>query len=357
MITKELWEINRPKTNPFLKFEFMNALLSSASIGPDAGWTPAMIEGDGIILNFIKTHSYGEYIFDWSWAEAYERHGIPYYPKLTSMLPFTPVTTAHFLLPEFDKVKAKKLLTQYDEFYHSQNFSSGHFLFLTPQEREIFEEGGFIIRESMQYHFFNEGYEDFDDFLLHLKTKKAKNIKSERSFAEVKIKRYTGADLTLEHAKRMYQFYISTIVNKNSFDYLNERFFHHLFENLKENILYVEASLDGIPLAGSLFFYDQEKLYGRYWGSNEYVPNLHFELCYYQGIEFCIERNLRVFEAGAQGEHKIARGFRPVRTYSAHKFKHPGFAEAIKNFIEAEKLRIEELIAELSLQLPFKMTN
>lgn len=320
----------------------------SRSIGTDAGWIPKLFSNNTSRLQtFIKSHSYGEYIFDWSWAEAYERYGVPYYPKLTSMLPFTPVTTPHL----FGDIS---VFEEYESFYKNGAFSSSHFLFLTPNEISFFKKQNYLIRESMQYHFFNEGFENFDSFLQSLKTKKAKNLKSERLFDNLKIKRHTGNSLRRGHADSMYEFYISTIVNKNSFDYLNQSFFREIFHSLKENLLYVEATKNDVPIAGSLFFYDDEKIYGRYWGSKEYIPNLHFELCYYQGIDFCIEHKLKVFEAGAQGEHKIARGFRPVKVYSAHHLKHEAFRQAIEQFIEKEKKIVEENIFELSKYLPFK---
>ena len=357
MISRELWDKNRPKNNPFLNYQFLNALIQSQSVGTETGWTPSIVknEDEGLLLSFIKNHSYGEYIFDWGWAEAYQKYGIPYYPKLTSMIPFTPATTQHFLLKEFNYDQASQLLNKHDELYEKGNFSSSHFLFLTPEEISVFQNHNYMIRESMQYHFFNKNYKSFEDFLSNLKTKKAKNIRHERDIPDVVIRQYTGDELTEAHAERMYQFYISTIVNKHSHDYLNKDFFVLIFQNMKESILYAEASVNDKPIAGSLFFYDHEKLYGRYWGSTLHVDNLHFELCYYQGIDFCIKNKLDVFEAGAQGEHKIARGFRPIRTYSAHKIKHPGFHTAISEFIENEKKQIAYSIDKLSDYLPFKV--
>jgi predicted N-acyltransferase len=355
MISKEHWDQNLPATNPFLKYEFFNALIESKSIGDNSGWSLAFQDlKPGLIFSFIKEHSFGEYIFDWSWAEAFSKHGIPYYPKLTSMLPFTPVTTQHFLLKEFDEQKALELLKKHDAFFNEGNFSSSHFLFITPQEIEVFKKCDYLIRESMQYHFHNPDFLNFEHFLSLLKSKKAKNIRHERIFPELTIRSFTGDELGPEHAKRMYQYYISTIVNKNSYDYLNEKFFELIFRDMKDNILYVEASEENNSIAGSLFFFDEQTLYGRYWGANKYRENLHFELCYYQGIDFCIRKKLKVFEAGAQGEHKIARGFRPVRTYSAHKIKHKGFHDAIESFIEEEKRQLKISIGALSEYLPYK---
>lgn len=343
MIAKAQWD------------KFLDALNKSGSTSVETGWQSQSFEiHEASLLTFIKSHSYGEYIFDWGWAEAYERSGIPYYPKLTSMVPFTPVTTKHFLMNSYDDSKADLLLKKHDAFFNEHALSSAHFLFLEHEELNVFMANDYMLRESIQYHFFNDGYQDFEDFLKHLKTKKAKNIRSERQFENIEIAQYTGNDLGPQHAYRMYQFYISTILNKNSFDYLNEAFFKSIFETMKENILYVEASREGVPVAASLFLFDSEKIYGRYWGSNQYIENLHFELCYYQGIDFCLKHKLKVFEAGAQGEHKIARGFRPIRTYSAHKIKHPAFKTAIDEFILREKKQVEASIAKLSDYLPFR---
>lgn len=329
-------------------WKLISALKDSGSIGHETGWTLQKFEKENsTLVTFIKSHSYGEYIFDWGWAEAYERYGIPYYPKLTSMIPFTPVTTPHLF-------GSDAALTDHDHFLNEQPLSGAHFLFLPQNEIETFRDHHYMIRESLQYQFLNEGYDDFEEFMGSLKSRKAKTLRKERSFSDLIIKRYTGQDLKPEHARKMYEFYISTIVNKNSFDYLNQKFFEIIFDRMKENVLYIEATKNDIPIAATMFFYDDNKIYGRYWGSKEYIPNLHFELCYYQGIDFCLENKLKVFEAGAQGEHKIARGFRPVKVFSAHKIKHDAFREAIRNFIDTEKIHVEKNLNQLSDFLPFK---
>jgi predicted N-acyltransferase len=355
-ISKEIWEKITPRLNPFLKYAFFEALQSSGCIGPKAGWLPIAHltqNQDAALYTFAKNHSYGEYIFDWGWADAFAKYGLAYYPKLTSMVPFTPATSAHFLMAEFDESKASELISMHEALYLKEDFSSTHFLFLTPEEIPLFHQHGYMIRESMQYHFFNEAYSDFEHFLSHLKGRKAKQIRHEREHAGLSITSYTQDSLTEDHARRMYQFYISTIESKNSHDYLNEAFFTTIFKTLKNNILYVEATSLDSPVAGALFFYDEEKLYGRYWGSSEFYEKLHFELCYYQGIDFCLKHKLKVFEAGAQGQHKIARGFKPIRTYSAHKIKHPAFKEAIENFIQSEKQQIAYALSQDSESLPF----
>lgn len=315
-------------------------------------WT----DGDRELYGFVKSHSYGEYIFDWSWAEAYERVGLPYYPKFVSMVPFSPVTTPHFIGKDFDSASALKLHGKFDEFYRGTNLSSAHFLFLPAHEVEFFREEKYLMRETFQYHFTNPGYENFNAFLDHLKGKRAKTIRQERD-VPVTIQRYTGMELTHLHAERMYRYYISTIEHKNSFDYLTQEFFLLLFQSLPENILFVEASDHEGPIAGALFLYDEKMLYGRYWGSHKFVEHLHFELCYYQGIDFCLEKKLQGFEAGAQGEHKIARGFRPVITHSAHRLKENNFHRAVADFIEREKIVNRQHREKLSELLPFKSTD
>jgi predicted N-acyltransferase len=358
MIDHEQWEAIRPQQNPFLGFEFIDALMKSGSVSQKTGWDSLFFKKENAaLMTFSKTHSYGEYIFDWSWAEAFKRYGFSYYPKLTSMIPFTPVTTQHFLMSSFHENLAHELLEQHDQYMVDHQLSSAHFLFLSPEEKNVFLASGYMMRESIQYHFFNQNFDSFEGFLSSLKTKKAKNILLERKHQDLKITRYTGDDLTCKHSEDMYSFYLSTIVNKNSFDYLNEAFFNQIFRTMKNNLLYVEATREGQVMAGSLFFYDHEKIYGRYWGSREYIPNLHFELCYYQGIEFCIENKLKTFEAGAQGEHKIARGLRPVRIYSAHKIRHKGFQASIHDFILREKTQVQMDIDNLSLLLPYKISE
>lgn len=356
-IPESLWRRAAESASPFHKYEFFHALEISQSIGKQSGWQPLYFvdeESETIMYTFVKNHSYGEYIFDWQWANAYRENSIPYYPKLTSMIPFTPVTTPHFISKESKPKSNQLLMNSYEEFYSQNDLSSSHFLFIEAREHRFFQEYNYLIRDSVQYHFANDHYENFEHFLSQLKGRKAKQIRKERILQDVLVQSYTSDQLTIEHAERMYQFYCQTIEDKNAIDYLKKDFFLIIFETMKENILYVEATQSGEAVAGSLFFYDSTKLYGRYWGSSKNILNLHFELCYYQGIEFCIEKKLKIFEAGAQGEHKIPRGFRPLKTYSAHKLKNMIFHKAIGNYIIEEKNQVELLITEYSKQLPFK---
>lgn len=328
---------------------FWDILKESGSINETRGMLlHELRSGSALLRTFSKNHSYGEYIFDWSWARAYEDNGVPYYPKLSSMVPFTPARAPHFLGPQSEW---SSLLEKHESL--RERHSSAHFLFTTPEENEFLEANNYLIRDSFQYHFFNENYRDFDDFLGKLKGKKAKHIRNERTYENLQIERLTGSKLTATHAHEMHTFYLQTLEEKGAIPYLTAEFFRLLFERLPENTLYVRAVENDAPVAGALFYYDRERIYGRYWGARTFVPNLHFELCYYQGIEFCIERSLQVFEAGAQGEHKIARGFRPVLTTSAHRLNHPGFTRAIADFIRQERIDVRYTMETLSRHLPF----
>jgi predicted N-acyltransferase len=348
----------RPFTSssaPFMTEAFLGPLEDSGVIGGQSGWDPHYFYDDNNNFSYLfaKSHSYGEYIFDWAWAQAFESYGKLYFPKLTSMIPFTSATAEHFSSRDSEVIF--KHLDEHYSFYMKGDFSSLHYLFITGKEKELFQSRGFLIRESFQYHFFNNDFKSFEDFLSSFKSRKAKQVRKERLFSEeIVIERFTGDELTTDHAHEMWNFYISTIAYKNSRAYLNEEFFIKCFESMKDNILYVRATKYERAIAGSLFFFNDTTLYGRYWGCLAEVKNLHFELCYYQGIDFSIERNLKIFEAGAQGEHKIGRGFIPARTYSAHHIKDPMFRQAIGDFIEREKEAIAEHFDYLQTTLPYK---
>jgi len=350
-IDQKLWDSLNTSNNPFTSYSFFLALEVSESIGNKSGWLPKYFLSDKCASYiFIKSHSYGEYIFDWSWAQAYETHGINYYPKLTSMAPFSPVSVPHFL-GQFDQ----DILDATHSFYEKYNFTSIHYLFLEDNELKRFKDNNYPIRESFQYYFKNNNYSSFDDLLKELKSKKKKQILKERSISkDVKISLFTNEELNIDQAKRMFSFYQNTIAHKGSIQYLTEDFFIQLFKHLKSSILYIEASLNDTPVAGSLFLYSENKLFGRYWGCNTQIKNLHFELCYYRGIDFCISNKINNFEAGAQGEHKIKRGFRPTKVYSAHKIKDPNFHVAIQRYIDQETQMNRNNIDFLKSLLPFK---
>lgn len=355
-IAKPNWQ----SKSVFTDYVFFNGLEQSGCVSENMGWDPLYFSDSdqkNFLYSFQKTHSYGEYIFDWGWADAYHRSGYNYYPKLTSMVPFTPATVDHFIMDKFSESKASDLLSAYHDYYLQGESTSSHFLFIKEREIPIFQAANYSLRESFQYHFNNKKYQSFNDFLSTLKSRKAKQIKKERaSLAMVNFQKFSGDDLTAVHAKEMYHFYQSTITLKGAHAYLNEAFFMFIFEYLKHQVVYVQASINGVAIAGSFFLFDKDRLYGRYWGCSQYVKNLHFELCYYQGIDFLIEQKLSVFEAGAQGEHKIARGFVPTRTYSAHSMRDRRFHDAVDKFIIDEKKQIKELLEHLHTYLPFRMT-
>ena len=354
-IKEEQWNKLVHENDPFNNYHFYKALEESQSIGVDRGFSPKILTiFDGVdlvaaMVVYAKNHSYGEYIFDWSWAEFYQKHNYRYYPKLVSQNPFSPVTNRTILLE--DNKYLKPIIDELQNISNEQIYSSTHLLFLEEEELDYFPNN-YKIRHSFQYHWKNRNYESFNSFLDTIKTKKKKQILKERK-TPLMIKEVPEEELS-QYSSIFYDLYINTITKKHSHPYLNEKFFKYIFTHMKKNILLNIAIENDSIVAASLFFKGGEKLYGRYWGCLKDYENLHFELCYYQGIEYCIDNKINTFEAGAQGEHKIQRGFIPVLTYSAHNIKAPEFRAPIESFIEEEKQQIEELLPELSKKLPFK---
>jgi uncharacterized protein len=360
------WRALEPPDFPFFDFEFLRALERSGSVGDASGWSPVYLvcKERGRLLGalplYLKTDSYGEYIFDWGWARAYREHGLPYYPKLVSAVPFTPATGPKLLVrPDTDRAAVTRaLLDAAQGFGDERRVSSSHALFLPEEELEEFTQHGFAVRHSLQFHWRNRSYGAFSDYLDALVSKRRRQISRERRQLEgegLEIEHLTGEDLSSEHAALMYRFYLRTLDGKWGVPYLNEAFFTEVFRTMKDRILLVLAR-DGVgrPVAGALNFFKGQTLFGRYWGAGEEVRNLHFELCYYQAIEFAIERGLKLFEAGAQGEHKLARGFLPSLTYSAHEIRHPGFRRAIEQYIAEEKEMLAEDVAAYLHHDPYK---
>jgi uncharacterized protein len=363
------WRTVEPPEFPFFDFEFLVALERSGSVGGASGWSPVyLVCSDeervlGAMCLYLKTDSYGEYIFDWEWAHAYHEHGLSYYPKLTSAAPFTPATGPKLLFPEDvepgEKTRVSDaLLDDLGRLGDELRVSSSHALFLPEREVPVFEGRGFAVRHSLQFHWRNRGHESFSGYLDALQSKRRRQISRERRQLEgegLRIERLTGEDLRPEHASAMYAFYMNTADRKWGMPYLNEAFFEEVFETMKERILFVLARDElGYPIAGTLSFFKGENLFGRYWGAVEERRNLHFELCYYQAIEFAIERKLRLFEAGAQGEHKLARGFLPTLTYSAHQIRHPAFRRAIEQYIAEERKVIARNVKFYERHDPYK---
>jgi predicted N-acyltransferase len=342
------WRAMEPPDFPFFDHEFLLALEHSRSVGPRTGWSPVYLicEGQGRVLGamplYLKTDSYGEYVFDWAWANAYHQNGLSYYPKLVSAVPFTPATGPKLLVrPDADRAAVTRaLLDATRELGDELRVSSSHALFLPEDELGEFEARGFAIRHSLQFHWRNRGYDAFADYLDAMTSKRRRQVARERRQVEgVEVVCLTGDALGPEHASMMYRYYVDTYDRKWGSPYLTGAFFDEVFRTMRDRVMLAIASDESTrrPVAGALFFYKGKALFGRYWGATKMVRNLHFELCYYQGIEFAIERGLSLFEAGAQGEHKLARGFLPAITYSAHEIRHPAFRRAIEQYIAEER--------------------
>lgn len=344
---------------PFLRHEFLHALHCTGCAAPDTGWTAQYLtawRGEalvGALPLYVKTHSYGEYVFDWAWADAYERCGLSYYPKLLSAVPFSPVTGPRLLGEDEEAREALRCAV----LQLAEQVSSLHILFPDESEAEAWRDAGCLLRQGVQFHWRNEAYASFDDFLATLSRGKRKNIRQERrrvAEAGIRFTRKTGRDIGDADWRFFTRCYNNTYRQHYSTPYLSFDFFERLGEMLPDNVLLVIAEREGRPIAAALDLYTSETLWGRYWGALETVPGLHFETCYYQALEFCIERGIALFEGGAQGEHKLARGFMPVQTWSAHWLKHPQFADAVARYLEREALGIGGYIDELNERTPFK---
>jgi uncharacterized protein len=334
---------------PFSRHAFLLALETSQSVGPEAGWIPRYLLARsagrlvGALFTYDKNHSYGEYIFDWAWAQAYQRAGLSYYPKRVAAVPMTPATGRRILLhPEAEEWTRKVLIDEVTRDAAEKGLSSVHFLFCQPQELPDLESAGYLPRHTFQFHWRNKGYATFEDFLAAFKSRKRKQIHLERKAVDsVPVSVFAGKDLQVELADVFYPFYLSTCEKKGAFAYLRPAFFESVFAAMPNNVVLFLAGAPGAWTAASLCFRAGKNLYGRYWGCAEEIPGLHFELCYYRPIQFAIENQLELFEAGAQGEHKVARGFLPERTYSAHWISHLGFQDAIGQFLETERRELE----------------
>jgi uncharacterized protein len=368
-VDKETWRSVEPPEFPFFDFEFLRALERSGSIGQRSGWSPAYLvckEGGGVLgalCLYLKTDSYGEYIFDWEWARAYQQYGLPYYPKLVAAVPFTPATGPKLLLrPDVDSTTrrrvTKALLEAAEDLATEYRVSSSHALFLPEEELGEFTRRGFKVRHSLQFHWRNRDYESFSDYLGALSGKRRRQILRERGQLEdeeLEISHHTGDALLPEHATLMYKFYLATLDGKWGVPYLNRAFFDEVFTTMKDRTLLILArNRVNRPAAGALFFLKDRSLFGRYWGAAQQRRNLHFELCYYQAIDFAIRRGFKLLEAGAQGEHKLARGFLPSLTYSAHKIRDPAFGRAIEEYIEWEKQMLQGVMEDYASHDPYK---
>ncbi|WP_417671437.1 GNAT family N-acetyltransferase [Roseibium sp.] len=352
--------------NPFISHTFLYALEESGCACAETGWLPRhlILEGAdkevwGAIPAYLKSHSQGEYVFDHGWADAFYRAGGEYYPKLQISVPFTPATGRRFLLsPAIHQQSGMQALASgLVEVCKRSGASSVHATFLTKPEWDQLGDIGYLQRTDQQFHFENPGYDSFDDFLNALASRKRKAIRKERReaiSAGIEIEWVTGSDLTEAHWDAFYAFYMDTGSRKWGRPYLNRAFFSLIGERMAEQILLVMAKRDGRYIAGALNFIGSEVLFGRNWGCTEHHPFLHFELCYYQAIEFAIQRGLKKVEAGAQGAHKLARGYMPTTTYSAHWIAHQGLSQAVEDYLEKERKAISAETSHLSEHSPFK---
>ncbi len=365
------WNALTGTDNPFTRYEFLYALERSNCTTEATGWKPqhiavyAVEEGastlEAVMPLYEKTNSYGEYVFDWSWANAYQGHGLPYYPKYVSSVPFTPSAGSRLFVRD---EKNRQHIAQYIrdkviEKAESIGASSWHILFPTPSENKQFEELGIAARIGSQFHWYNNDYRTFDDFLGTLNSRKRKSIKKERrSVSEqgMTFQITEGKDIGEEQWRTFTRFYESTYMMRGMQGYLNESFFRMLSETMPEQLFMNSAIKDEQTIAAALFFKSDKQLFGRYWGSARDYQFLHFETCYYQGQDYCIEHGLKSFDSGAQGEHKIQRGFEPIITHSNHWISNPGFAEAIKNFLDEEKPHIHNYISQARTLLPYKQS-
>ena len=347
--------------NPFLSFAFLDALHESGSASIKSGWQPQFLtlwQEQKLVAAlplYAKGHSYGEYVFDWAWADAYERNGLQYYPKLLSAIPFTPVTGSRLLACDAEARVA--LIAAIRNVQENNSFSSTHILYPPAEQAEQLREAGFMLRSGVQFHWLNAGYRNFEEFLATLERKKRKNIRAERrkvQEAGVSFRHVSGHEASADDWVFFKRCYDHTYAMHHSTPYLNLDFFQRIGASMPHNILLIVAEKDGIPVASSLLIHDEQTVYGRYWGALQHIDCLHFETAYYQPLEFCIAANMACFEGGAQGEHKMARGFLPQKTWSVHSLAHPAFSDAIEEFLKRESGGIEAYMDELNERNPFK---
>ena len=355
---------------PLLSHAFLSALHETGCAAPATGWRPCYLSAwrDGTLVGalplYAKTHSYGEYVFDWAWADAFRRYGRRYYPKLVAAVPFTPAPgprlVAHDGATRVALLQHALDILRAPDLHQGRRYSSLHVLFSTPEEADVCARAGMIIRHGVQFEWQNPGYGDFDDYLAAFNHDKRKKVKQERRRLRdsgIVFQRRTGRDITQADWAFFYECYESTYQAHHSTPYLSAEFFIRIATTMPENLLLVIGERDGRRLCTALDVFDGATLWGRYWGTQAYVPGLHFEACYYQAIEFCIERRIARFAGGAQGVHKLARGLMPVKTFSAHAIADADFATAIASFCEQERADVAHAVDELEAASPFKETR
>jgi len=351
--------------NPTLRHAYLQSMIDAGCTTAETGWLPQFLtlwrEVDGretlcgAVPLYVKGHSYGEYVFDWAWAEAYQRHGLDYFPKLLAAVPFTPCSGSRLMART--TADRKLLIDGLMDLPRQSDVSSLHVLFAGEEQQRLLVDAGMMPRAAVQFHWVNDSYHSFEQFLATLNHDKRKKLRQERrrvADAGITFRRLTGAEITSSDWDLFTDCYTATYRAHFSTPYLNRAFFGLIGERMAENILLIIAEQDGKPIASAMNLYNQHALYGRYWGTQAFVSGLHFETCYYQAMEFCIERGIGLFEGGAQGEHKLARGFLPVKCHSAHWLKHPEFARAVEEFLARETGGIENYVNELEDSSPYR---
>ena len=350
-------------SSPFLDISFFQALEKSKSVGEDTGWIsfPIIAKSNNEIVGFmpifLKEHSYGEYVFDYAWADAFHRNNLNYYPKMISAIPFTPLSGSR-VIAKSHEIK-KLMIKSIEKILIKHKISSCHILFPDEKDHALFEEMGWLSRKGVQFKWQNNEYETFNQFLGTLSHNKRKKIKKERKKIELNkiiIERKQGKDISDDDIDFFYKCYCETYRLHHSMPYLKKLFFYELVKSMPSRVLLILAKKDGINIASAFNIIGRDTLYGRYWGALEFFSGLHFELCYYQGQEFCIDNKIKYFEGGAQGEHKLARGFKPFKTFSNHFIAQPEFRDAISIFLNDESNRINEYSDELENRTPYKKT-
>lgn len=364
-VTEEAWNGLAGREQPFLRHEFLLALETTGCVGEEAGWYPRHLlfhAGNELVAAapmYLKTHSYGEFVFDWAWAEAYARAGLDYYPKLVSAVPFTPATGPRILLADPENASIRRAVAAASlQVAEQLKASSVHWLFADDRDRDALEAAGLSLRAGFQFHWRNPGFRDFQDYLDSLRSKKRKQIRRERreaAGADLEIELLHGNQLSDTQCDAYHRLYSATYDRKWGYPSLSREFFRKTRRSLGDALIMILAKNRGRYVAGAHLFRGTKSLYGRNWGCSQYHRSLHFEMCYYRAIEYCIDNNLETFEAGAQGEHKLSRGFLPVMTYSAHGVLQSEFQRAIDDFTRRERIEIERHVGAMAAHSPFRV--
>ena len=365
-IDADAWNALAGDEFPYIRHEFLLAGEENGCVSAAAGWQPlhlTLFDGDelvGAMPLYAKNHSWGEFVFDWGWAQAYERAGLEYYPKLISAAPFTPAPGTRLLARDNNPDIKATLLAAAVRVAEEGEYSSLHVLFPDADDRAVLESCGLKLRKDCQFHWHNDGYRSFDEFLGAFSSSKRKKARRDRRHvaeAGVTFRHLHGADIDEETWTVVYELMSITFLRRGSLPYYNQEFFQELSRTMPESLLVILGERDGVPIAAAVFYRAPDALYGRYWGSTESINALHFETCYYQGIDYCIEHGISRFEPGTQGEHKISRGFTPVSTYSAHWLQKPEFFSAIERFLEQEERYIDRYMDAVEEHSPFRQAD